>query len=155
MLDLVKKIALDTYVLDINDIHGINHWNKVHENLKMIANYQYINNDVSIAFAYLHDCKRQEHGLDINHGQRASEFIKTLNLPMFSWDIALLCEICELHSEPGLHKDPTIAACIDADRLEIVRVGIIPEVSYMNTEIGKYVAAKMQQVHVMSNFLNR
>ncbi|MCK9230516.1 MAG: hypothetical protein M0Q23_07305 [Syntrophales bacterium] len=36
-----------------------------------------------------------------------------------------------------------IAACWDADRLDLGRVGIVPDEAFMNTEIGRTLARSM------------
>ena len=55
-------------------------------------------------------------------------------------DFHLLCEACRLHITIHKTGDPTIDACFDADRLDLWRVGIIPDPKRMATDIGAQLA---------------
>ena len=48
-------------------------------------------------------------------------------------DVERLRFACKHHTHRIHHDDLTVAACWDADRLELGRVGIDPEPSYFNT----------------------
>ena len=41
-----------------------------------------------------------------------------------------------------MSEDPTVGVCYDADRLDLGRVGILPNAKYMNTEEGRLMAAE-------------
>jgi uncharacterized protein len=56
----------------------------------------------------------------------------------------LLETACNWHTETTHHQDPTIGACWDADRLDLGRVGIIPDAKYMNTVLGRQLALKIK-----------
>ena len=43
--------------------------------------------------------------------------------------------------------NPTVDACFDADRLDLMRVGIIPDSKRMATERGAFYAANMEQFY--------
>ena len=56
-----------------------------------------------------------------------------------------LCKACELHTVCHCTGNPTIDACFDADRLDLMRVGITPDPERMATERGKFYAANLEQ----------
>ena len=79
----------------------------------------------------LHDSQRCHEGRDRDHGPRAAQFVRRLQaegtLELSSTDLDLLMLACEGHSE-GIREAPLIVqVCWDADRLDLVRVGIRPE----------------------------
>jgi len=43
------------------------------------------------------------------------------------------------HSEGKIHQDPTIQICLDADRLDLVRVGTKPRAKHLPAEGAKYI----------------
>jgi hypothetical protein len=47
---------------------------------------------------------------------------------------------CVWHTEEKHHTDPTIGTCWDADRLDLGRVGMIPNARFMSTAFGKEIA---------------
>jgi len=83
----------------------------------------------------LHDSRRLDEGNDIGHGNRASQYIRSLNGSYFDLKVAQLDALCEAvvdHSGGTLHDDPTIQTCWDADRLDLGRVGIRPHPKYLS-----------------------
>ena len=52
-------------------------------------------------------------------------------------DFQLLLEACEGHTKNTHHYDLFVGTCWDADRLDLGRVGIEPEVEYLNTSEAK------------------
>ena len=63
----------------------------------------------------------------------------------------LLAEACRDHTSGPHHGDPTIGTCWDADRLDLGRVGIIPQEEFMSTQLGKRIA----RAGVIGPFLRR
>jgi uncharacterized protein len=57
-------------------------------------------------------------------------------------EIELLKEACRLHSIKHKTGNPTIDACFDSDRLDLWRVGLIPDRYRLATEKGKEIASK-------------
>jgi uncharacterized protein len=55
-------------------------------------------------------------------------------------EIELLQEACRLHTTKHKTGNPTIDACFDSDRLDLWRVGIIPDPARLATEKGKEIA---------------
>ena len=48
----------------------------------------------------------------------------------------LLCEALKLHNDGQVSEDPTIGTCWDADRMDLPRVGIVPDPKLMSTDYG-------------------
>lgn len=63
--------------------------------------------------------------------------------------LSLLCKACELHTVCHRTGNPTIDACFDADRLDLMRVGIIPNPKRMATIRGAFYAANMERFYTM------
>ncbi len=119
--------------LDINDgIHGISHWSRVWHHGKFLSAQLDINPDVLTWFAYLHDSRRFNDGYDPKHGSRAADFamslrregvVNELSDREFEW----VCEAMRLHSDGHTEADIAICACWDSDRLDLGRVGFVPD----------------------------
>lgn len=120
--------------------HGIVHWDRVY-NFGQLLLTPDVNPLVVGLFAYLHDFCRENDGEDLQHGPRAAEIIDTLRETLLEdvsdEDIDLLKEACRLHTVVDNTGNPTIDACFDADRLDLGRVGIIPDPARLATEKGK------------------
>ena len=79
------------------------------------------------------------------NGQRAAVWIDTLRntylKDVSDEEIRLLKEACRLHTIEHKTGNPTIDACFDSDRLDLWRVGIIPDPDRLATEKGKEIAS--------------
>jgi len=151
MLNFVENLrhrAIAEYELDLSGIHSINHWNDVYLNGIILSKQDGVDPMVVTAFAYMHDCKRINDMIDPDHGKRASAFIDTLDpsdLGLNANQVILLKTACDGHTDGNISDDPTIGACWDADRLDLVRCRMIPIPDLMSTEVGKILAIKMQK----------
>lgn len=139
-------IALQEFKLDATSrIHGRPHWDAVWVNAKAIVAKMETGADLTMLawFAYLHDCKRENDKADPRHGQRASDFAKAAwlrgELPMSVDDLDDLRYALAFHSS-GFKLAPKrplwVRVAWDADRLDLPRVGIIPERKRMATTVG-------------------
>ena len=143
--DMIKRVR--EYVLtDYRErgYHGIDHWDRVYANGQRLITRK-VNALVVGLFAYLHDYCREDDGDDLQHGPRAADFIDTVRDTLLKDvsdnEIHLLKEACRLHTVVDRTGNPTIDACFDADRLDLGRVGIIPEPARMATKKGKEIAS--------------
>ncbi len=90
-------------------------------------------------FSFLHDSRRINENSDPGHRKRAAEFAFSLrdsyvDLSDTSFSF-LVTTACEDHTHEQHHDDVTVQACWDADRLNLGRVGILPEpVAWAPTE---------------------
>ena len=125
-------------------LHGIRHWDRVYENGQKLLTPD-TNPLVIGLFAYLHDSCRIDDGVDLYHGKRAADWIETLRgtylKGISNEEIELLQEACRLHTTVLKTGNPTIDACFDSDRLDLWRVGIIPDPARLATEKGKEIAS--------------
>ena len=128
---------------NLGALHGIRHWDRVYENGQKLLTPD-VNPLVVGLFAYLHDSCRMDDGVDLDHGRRAADWIETLRntylKDVSDEEIALLQEACRLHTIEHKTGNPTIDACFDADRLDLWRVGVVPDPDRLATEKGKEIA---------------
>jgi len=127
--------------LDWTGWHGAPHWSRVLRNGLLIARHESgVREDVVRLFAFLHDHERREEDEDFGHGNRA--VLNAINLRGKYFDIddtgfLLLCQAMAEHSDGKLEADITVQACWDADRLDLGRVGILPDAKYLCTAYAK------------------
>lgn len=121
--------------------HGAAHWARVARNGAILcARTPAANPRVVALFALLHDLRREDEGGDPGHGPRAAAFVRTIaceHLRLGAQELAQLAEACDGHSDGRLHDDPTIAACWDADRLDLGRVGKRPHPARLSLEAAR------------------
>jgi uncharacterized protein len=124
-------------------VHGPDHWRRVERNGCMLAARTGAVVTVVRLFALFHDSRRENDGHDPCHGLRGAGLATRLRGSRFHLSdehFELLRYACEWHTEGHHHDDPTIGTCWDADRLDLGRVGMIPDPSYMSTEFGAEIA---------------
>ena len=136
----------------LGPLHGIRHWDRVYENGQKLLTPD-VNSLVVGLFAYLHDSCRMDDGEDLYHGQRAAIWIDTLRntylKELSDEEIEQLKEACRLHTIVSNTGDPTIDVCFDSDRLDLWRVGIIPDPDKLATERGKEIARNTDYKQLM------
>lgn len=136
--------AIKNYKLSSSGCHSLHHWLRVAENAFIVANsngVQGVDRKVILYFAFSHDMMREtEHHCEvhgINAAKRLREIYDTVKDDLDEKQFKLLLRACAGHTT-GLHdSSPTIGACWDADRLDLFRVGIYPDVKYLNHEASK------------------
>ncbi|HLP47822.1 MAG TPA: hypothetical protein VK469_17900 [Candidatus Kapabacteria bacterium] len=136
---LINRIK-EEFGLEWSGIHGYPHWIRVRENGLFLAKTTGANIDIVELFAFLHDSKRDNDGVDADHGRRAADFIKKLQDDLIflkKENLDLLVFACENHSKGIIEADITVQTCWDADRLDIGRVGIKPTPQNLSTSIAK------------------
>ena len=137
---------INNFKLGKESLHGPRHWEKVLQNGMEISEMNpNIDADVVRLFSIIHDSKRENESIDIEHGMRAAESISRLEelglLTITSEQREKLYYACQHHTNGKTSSDLTIGTCWDADRLELYRVRIIPEAAYFSTEEGKSILA--------------
>jgi len=126
VVDHLLRKGLAQYRLDVNGVHGIRHWGRVLENGRRLAALTGADVRVVEHFAIFHDACRLSDGEDCDHGPRAAELVRGLRgeIDLDDEAFALLVLACECHTKgPRFPCDETVLACLDADRLDIPRVG--------------------------------
>ncbi len=136
------QVVTSQHELHDFSIHGPDHWRRVERNGLLLATTTGADVDIVRLFALFHDSRRIDDGYDEGHGARGAKYAKTLRNSEFEITDAqanLLYYACTWHTERLHHDDPTIGTCWDADRLDLTRIGAIPDARFMSTEIGREV----------------
>ncbi len=139
-IDKLIHTVQSQFALPPTSIHGESHWERVRENGLRLAKLTGAERDVVELFAFLHDAKRLDDGRDIDHGRRASEFVKSLKGTIISLpneQFECLVYACEFHADGLTEGDVTVQTCWDADRLDLGRIGTKPDPLYLCTEAAK------------------
>lgn len=139
----IVQTVKDQFKPDLYGDHGIFHWEQVEKiGLYLAKHYPDVDLEVISLFAYLHDSKVENDNHDPEHGKRAAEFITKI----YSQKILKISQpqytelefACRYHSNPAKISDSvTVQVCWDSDRLDLWRVGEIPNPQYLNTQIAK------------------
>jgi uncharacterized protein len=120
-----------------SSIHGVDHWVRVERNGLYLAGKTGADPVVVSLFALFHDSRRKNDGFDPGHGLRGAEYARSLRgelTILADGAFELLLFACAHHTDRRRVDDITVAACWDADRLELGRVGIAPRERFFNTE---------------------
>jgi hypothetical protein len=128
--------------------HGPSHWDQVERNVIKLAKLT-PGADMKVCrlFAVLHDCKRENEDRDPKHGVRAAALARQLESDgKFHLDygqFGLLDWALSEHNDGKTTADPTVGCCWDADRLDLPRVGIVPDKNLLSTDAGKSMIWRM------------
>jgi uncharacterized protein len=137
--DLFEFLVMN-HRLGHRGFHGRDHWLRVLQNGRLLAAETGANLRVVELFALLHDSCRENENDDPLHGHRAAAYARDLRGRWFDAtdaEMDLLTLACELHSDGYTEADITVQTSWDADRLDLGRVGIRPNVRYLCTEVAK------------------
>jgi uncharacterized protein len=137
--DLVEKLR-PHYRLEWNGIHGWSHWVRVRENGLRLASVTGADLRVVELFALFHDIARWNNGFDPEHGRRGAELAGRFASDLAGLDAAslgLLQLACTHHTEGGVEGDVTVRTCWDADRLDLGRVGTVPDPRRLCTDAAR------------------
>lgn len=123
-------------------IHGVSHWQTVERNGAYLCTFNSADREVVRLFALLHDCKRENDYQDLEHGPRAEAYIRGIRdwIPLQGIQFEYLCDACRTHTIGTTPENQTIATCWDSDRLDIGRVGIIPNEQFLTNPEAKRIA---------------
>ncbi len=130
--DLTARFALGR-----KSFHGPAHWRRVEQNGLILAPHVEADETVIRLFALFHDSCRQNESIDPGHGDRgaelAVEYRSTGAFEIGDKLMDLLLLACRGHTDGKVSRNPTIGTCWDADRLDLARVGYIPDPSLLST----------------------
>ena len=132
----------ERFVLDPEGYHGPTHWQRVYLNASLICEAEGMDPLVARCFAFLHDACREDEGRDSGHGARAAHFAVELRerggvLPLEELGFERVVQACRHHSGRLVTLDPEVMACWDADRLDLLRVGYVPDPARMHTAFAQ------------------
>ena len=136
---LISRL-LDQYKLPVWGTHGVSHWARVCENGLRLAKMTGADARVVKLFAVFHDARRRTEGRDFKHGRMGAELARSLRGRYFEImddDFELLYTACADHTNGKTHADITIRTCWDADRLDLGRVGKMPDPARLCTDAAK------------------
>jgi uncharacterized protein len=137
LIDYVRK----KYTLHWEGIHGWNHWVRVYENGQHLARQNGADLLVVSLFAFTHDMARLNDSFDPRHGPRAAaRIVKDLQgkiIQLSPQQLAWLVKAVKLHTFGMTKADLTVMTCWDSDRLDLGRVGILPEPDRLCTPAAK------------------
>lgn len=127
------------YPLDWYGTHGIIHWSMVYENGMVLSEQEGVNEKVVQLFSVFHDSQRRNEGYCDGHGSRGAQLaLKLRHLCLVTDDeFELLTMACGLHTDARTHENITIQACFDSDRLDLGRVGTVPDPAFLCTPLAK------------------
>jgi len=128
-IELLKRIK-QQYRLPWHGTHGVIHWNRVYENGIKLAEQDGVNTKVVQFFSIFHDSQRKNEGTDNKHGNRGAKLALKMrdDISLDDDDFSLLITACSLHTSASTHDDITVQACFDSDRLDLGRVGTMPDI---------------------------
>ena len=130
----------DNFQLSHNGHHGLEHWMRVLLNGRLLAEDNGADIEVVEHFALVHDVMRESENLDLHHGPRAADFVKSIVGTWITLDdqqMHKLMDACRYHSVGRLDRDITVQTCWDADRLDLGRVGIQPKSAYLGSSLAR------------------
>ena len=136
--ELLARIK-SQYLLPWHGTHGVIHWSRVYDNGMRLAEQDGVNIRVVQLFSIFHDSRRHNEHRDNGHGSRGAELAAELrgSLPVNDDEFSLLVIACQLHTVAETHENITVQACFDSDRLDLGRVGIVPDPKYLCTPLAK------------------
>jgi uncharacterized protein len=138
LFETLLPVALAHWTNRGSKIHGPDHWRRVAENgVTLAVETPGADARVVQAFAALHDSQRRTDGGDPEHGARAAELARSLDLAFDDDQLQLLYAALIEHAQGLVSDNPTIGACWDADRLDLVRLGIQPRPALLSTDAAK------------------
>ncbi|MGL6074994.1 MAG: HD domain-containing protein [Fimbriiglobus sp.] len=143
----ILAVILEGYTLPVDGLHGLGHWARVQENGLHIAEDTGADPEIVRLFALFHDARRVNEVHDPGHGLRGGELARSLRGTLIHLDddrFELLFEACRLHTDGHTTGDVTLLTCWDADRLDLGRVGILPDPKRLGTKAAR---AFLPQAH--------
>ena len=141
-LGLLLGVAFADAVFRDSPWHGEGHWRAVAKAGLELARYDSrVDLTVVFLFAVLHDTCRENENYDPGHGPRAA--LKASELAGTAFYLSgeqqdVLETALGVHTESERYESqPTIAACLDADRLDFWRLGECPQERFMSTPAAR------------------
>jgi uncharacterized protein len=126
--------------------HGPAHWRTVRRNGLYLAQVHAADEEIIRLFALFHDSCREDEGWDPQHGPRGAKlalaFRQAGHFHLDDTRMALLVTACEIHNGGPPQSEPTLAVCLDADRLDLGRVGITPDPARLSTSTAQDIATR-------------
>ena len=146
------QAIMDQMRLGRDSVHGPEHWRQVAFNGLLLARTTGADPVVVCLFALFHDARRFVEWEDPGHGPRGAGLAREWRGVRHELDDArfdLLVRACREHTSACVPTgDPTVDTCLDADRLDLVRVGILPDPGRLLTDAARALARRARDERV-------
>lgn len=143
---LIRAIKDQMVLVDGETAHGSDHWRQVAFNGLLLARTTGADPVVVCLFALFHDARRFDEWEDPEHGPRGAELAREWRGTQYALDDARfgrLVRACRVHTSARASTgDPTVDTCLDADRLDLARVGILPDPGRLLTDAARVLARR-------------
>jgi uncharacterized protein len=138
----LTRLLRERFELDWRGIHGVQHWTRVKEIGLRLAQKTGANPKVVELFAFLHDSQRECDDGDYDHGWRAGQLVYFLQekgyISLTKEEEFDLIRACSYHTNGYIFDQSiTVMTCWDADRLDLGRVGKVPDPLLLCTDAAK------------------
>jgi len=144
-LSKFQRHLVAQFKIDLGGIHGVDHWLRVYSNGIRLSAMTGAKEEVIRWFSLLHDSCRQSNGSDPDHGPRAANLARNykeeIDLPPAELDL-LIAAVASHTIGCSTMADITIQTCLDADRLDLTRIGITPRSELLYTSAAKMEASQ-------------
>ena len=133
--ELVNQLQRESKLFH-SPIHGFKHWRTVEKNGLYLSQFNDGDPAVISHFAYFHDCMRVNEQRDDGHGIRGGKYALN-NRDLLDLDddqLNILYKACAGHTGGRNPSNDTIACCWEADRLDLRRVGIKPDLQWFYSD---------------------
>jgi uncharacterized protein len=137
LLELASQCALRD---SSGTIHGRDHWERVGRvGEELAAATAGADARVVRVFAAFHDSQRMHDGKDREHGARAAEVVRQLKrkIHLSREQLETVSAALADHDRGLVSDDPTIGCAWDADRIDLVRLGMRPRAELLSTLAAK------------------
>lgn len=150
IIDLIAQVEENVvpYLSFSNsNIHGIKHLRKVAYLAGRFATCLNTNIEAAVIGGYLHDCARIDDGVGNHHAHKSAVLAEKILNEIYPNYVESKTIYNAIYSHAdGLISDDKIIGCVwDADRLNLIRLGIIPQLDLLSTPVAR---------RLLSRFLN-
>ncbi|MFN6016825.1 MAG: hypothetical protein ACK49N_04545 [Verrucomicrobiota bacterium] len=139
------KRVIEQFLLPEPTYHGVSHWLAVLRLGMQLCRHHPADAEIVRLFALFHDSRRQDEQADPGHGPRgaqlAIDFRQAGHFHLDDLRMELLVTACRIHNGGPAQTEPTLAVCLDADRLDLPRFGITLDPERLSTTTAKAVAS--------------
>ena len=141
--ELINQLQRESKLFH-SPIHGFKHWRTVEKNGLYLSQF---NNGAPLVishFAYFHDCMRVNEQRVDSHGIRGGKYaLKNKDmLELTDEQLHTLYRACAGHTGGRNPSCDTIACWWEADRLDIRRVGIVPDLQWFYSDAAIEMVSK-------------
>ena len=128
-------------------LHGMSHLRRVASTAGRIASLISEDVEAAVVTGFLHDCARTDDGGGTSHAHDSACVAKNILPTCYPHlDVDRLCAGIAGHADGVVTDDLLIGSVWDADRLDLVRLGIEVDLGLLSTSVARRVAIVRQEV---------